>query len=74
MAVRTVAHPTVDDRRGQGKTARDQTAPSSHAGWAPASGRSITDFSQRYADQNEQDHQTFADAIASGWLASLQGV
>ena len=39
MAVRTVAHPTVDDRRAQGKTARDRTAPSSHAGWAPATDR-----------------------------------
>ena len=31
-----VPHPTVDDRRAQGKAARDRTAPSSHAGWAPA--------------------------------------
>src|SRR5215218_8922293 len=39
MAVRTVAHPTVDERRAQGKEARDRTPPSSHAGWAPASDR-----------------------------------
>ena len=30
--------------------------------------RSITDFAQRYADQNEQDYQTFAAAIRSGRL------
>ena len=39
MAVRRLAHPTVDDRRAQGKEARDRTPPSSHAGWAPASDR-----------------------------------
>jgi uncharacterized protein (DUF2252 family) len=39
MAVRTVAHPTVDDRRAQGKEARDRTPPSSHAGWTPATDR-----------------------------------
>jgi uncharacterized protein (DUF2252 family) len=36
--------------------------------------RSITDFSKRYADQNEQDYQTFADAARSGRLPSLEGV
>src|SRR5215213_854079 len=39
MAVRRLAHPTVDDRRTQGREARDRTPPSSHAGWAPASDR-----------------------------------
>src|SRR5215211_4253577 len=39
MAVRRLAHPTVDERRAQGKEARDRTPPSSHAGWAPASDR-----------------------------------
>src|SRR5215216_3909647 len=39
MAVRRVAHPTVDVRRAQGKEARDRTPPSSHAGWAPATDR-----------------------------------
>jgi uncharacterized protein (DUF2252 family) len=36
--------------------------------------RSITDFSQRYADQNEQDYQAFANAIRSGRLEALEGV
>ena len=39
MAVRRIAHPTVDDRRAMGKEARDRTPPSSHSGWAPASDR-----------------------------------
>ena len=29
---------------------------------------SITDFSERYADQNERDYQAFTDAIRSGRL------
>jgi hypothetical protein len=36
--------------------------------------RSISDFSQRYADQNERDYQAFADAIRSGRLQALEGV
>jgi uncharacterized protein (DUF2252 family) len=36
--------------------------------------RSISDFAQRYADQNEQDYQAFADAIHSGRLQALDGV
>src|SRR5215216_3101537 len=39
MAGRRLAHPTVDDRRAQGKEARNRTAPSSHTGWAPATDR-----------------------------------
>ena len=35
--------------------------------------RSITDFSQRYADQNELDYKAFADAIQSGRLQALEG-
>ena len=36
--------------------------------------RSITDFSERYADQNELDHQAFVEAIGSGRLQALEGV
>jgi uncharacterized protein (DUF2252 family) len=36
--------------------------------------RSISDFSQRYADQNEQDYQAFAKAIRSGRLEAHEGV
>jgi uncharacterized protein (DUF2252 family) len=36
--------------------------------------RSITDFAQRYADQNELDHQAFVKAIRSGRLEAVEGV
>jgi len=36
--------------------------------------RSITDFSERYADQNELDYQAFAAAIRSGRLEAIEGV
>ncbi len=34
---------------------------------------SITDFSQRYADQNERDYQAFVTAIRSGRLQAIDG-
>jgi uncharacterized protein (DUF2252 family) len=36
MAVRSIAHPGVDDRRAKGSEARNRTPLSSHAGWMPA--------------------------------------
>jgi len=36
--------------------------------------QSITDFSERYADQNERDYQTFAEASRAGRLEALEGV
>ena len=36
--------------------------------------QSITDFSERYADQNDQDYQAFTKAIRSGRLQALEGV
>jgi len=36
--------------------------------------RSITDFSERYADQNERDYQAFTAAVASGRLEAIEGV
>jgi hypothetical protein len=36
--------------------------------------QSITDFSQRYADQNERDYQEFVKAILSGRLEAREGV
>jgi uncharacterized protein (DUF2252 family) len=35
---------------------------------------SITDFSERYADQNERDYEAFTEAIRSGRLRALEGV
>ena len=39
MASRTIAHPTVDERRAQGKEAQNRTPLSSHTGWTPATDR-----------------------------------
>ena len=36
--------------------------------------RSVSDFSQRYAEQNELDYQAFTKAIRSGRLEALEGV
>jgi uncharacterized protein (DUF2252 family) len=36
--------------------------------------RSISDFAQRYADQNEEDYHAFAEAVRSGRLEALEGV
>jgi len=36
--------------------------------------RSITDFSQRYADQNELDYEAFVKAVRSGRLEAHEGV
>ena len=35
---------------------------------------SITDFAERYADQNERDYDAFLAAIKSGRLEALEGV
>ena len=39
MAVRNVAHPSVDDRMATGAQARERTPPTGHAGWVPAADR-----------------------------------
>jgi uncharacterized protein (DUF2252 family) len=36
--------------------------------------QSITDFSERYADQNEQDYLAFTQAVTSGRIEAIQGV
>ena len=39
MAVRKIAHPSIDDRKATGLAARDQAQLSGHAKWAPAADR-----------------------------------
>ena len=39
MAVQEVSHPSIDERKAAGKRTREQTPPSSHAGWRPATDR-----------------------------------
>jgi uncharacterized protein (DUF2252 family) len=36
--------------------------------------QSITDFSERYADQNERDYRAFTEAIRSGQLEATEGI
>jgi len=45
-----------------------------YLGKAETFDRSITDFSERYADQNERDYQEFEAAVHSGRLEALEGV
>jgi uncharacterized protein (DUF2252 family) len=52
----------------------DPVAISAYLGGNDAFDRSITDFSRRYADQNEQDYQEFVKAIRSGRLEAQEGV
>ncbi len=39
MSVTKIEHPSIDERRANGKKARELTAPSAHAGWKPAGNR-----------------------------------
>src|SRR6266581_2651875 len=39
MAVRKIAHPSIEDRKAKGLEARDGAAPSSHTKWRPAADR-----------------------------------
>jgi hypothetical protein len=52
----------------------DPVAIAAYLGKRDTFDRSIIDFSQRYADQNDRDYQAFADAVRSGRLQALEGV
>jgi uncharacterized protein (DUF2252 family) len=52
----------------------DPVAIAACVGGSDAFDKSIDDFSQRYADQNERDCQQFVKAIRSGRLQALEGV
>ena len=52
----------------------DPIAIAAYLGQGDQFDRSISDFAQRYADQNERDYQAFASAIHSGRLQALEGV
>src|ERR1700704_2981194 len=39
MSVTKIAHPSVDERRAEGKARREPAPPDSHVGWAPAADR-----------------------------------
>ena len=52
----------------------DPVAMAAYLGRDDAFERSITDFSERYADQNEKDYEEFAGAVRSGRLKAVEGV
>ncbi len=52
----------------------DPVAMAAYLGKKDGFEQSITDFSERYADQNERDYQAFAEAIRSGRLAAVENV
>ncbi|MGH3250698.1 MAG: DUF2252 domain-containing protein [Trebonia sp.] len=52
----------------------DPVAIAAYLGVTDAFDKSITDFCESYADQNERDHRNFVKAIRSGHLAAVEGV
>jgi predicted alpha/beta hydrolase len=52
----------------------DPIAIAAYLGSSDQFDRSITDFSQHYADQNELDYEAFVKAIRSGRLEAHEGV
>jgi uncharacterized protein (DUF2252 family) len=52
----------------------DPVAIAAYLGRGDAFDRAVTDFAERYADQNERDYQEFTAAIKSGRLTAAEGV
>ena len=52
----------------------DPVAIAAYLGESDAFDKSVTGLSERYADQNERDHQEFVNAVNSGRLEAVQGV
>ena len=52
----------------------DPVAIAEYLGKSDEFDQAITDFSKRYAEQNEQDYEMFADAVRSGRLEAHEGV
>jgi uncharacterized protein (DUF2252 family) len=52
----------------------DPVSIASYLGKRDTFDEAITDFSERYADQNEQDYQAFAKAVETGRLRAVEGV
>jgi hypothetical protein len=51
----------------------DPVAISAYLGKGDEFDKSVTDFSERYADQNERDYRAFIEAIRSGRLEAIEG-
>ncbi|MDH4112207.1 MAG: DUF2252 domain-containing protein [Actinomycetota bacterium] len=52
----------------------DPVAIAAYLGSNDRFGRSMTEFAERYADQNERDYEAFVAAIGSGRLEAVEGV
>jgi len=52
----------------------DPVAMAAYLGDSDEFDKAITDFCQRYADQNEQDYEQFVAAVRSGRLLAQEGV
>ena len=52
----------------------DPVALAAYLGKKDSFDQSITDFSERYADQNEKDYQSFAEAVRQGRLVAIKNV
>jgi uncharacterized protein (DUF2252 family) len=52
----------------------DPVAMAEYLGEGDQFDRSINDFAERYAEQNERDYQTFTNAIRSGRLEAIEGI
>jgi uncharacterized protein (DUF2252 family) len=52
----------------------DPVVISAYLGKSDKFDRSIIEFSERYADQNEKDYQQFVETIRSGQLEAIEGV
>ena len=52
----------------------DPVAMAAYLGTSDAFDKSITDFSERYANQNERDYQKFVQAVRSGRLEAIEAV
>jgi hypothetical protein len=59
----------------RGRTpARAPVAIAEYLGEGDQFDRSIVDFAERYAEQNERDYQTLTNAIRSGRLEAIEGI
>jgi len=52
----------------------DPIAIAAYLGDSDTFDKSVTDFAERYADQNEQDYQEFVKAVRSGRLEATSSV
>jgi len=51
----------------------DPVAMAEYLGEDDAFDQSITNFAERYAEQNERDYRAFTEAVRSGRLEALEG-